>query len=324
MKLPIFSRPLAAGLLAAFASAAHANCGTAFCLVNTHWETLGAPVDPGWQVDLRYEIIDQDRFWLGEREATAAEVLALGVGGQPNRTRNRNLVLNVDYVFDERTSLALRASYIDFELTRKLTPGVEVRADYRAWGDSELLLRRVVHESDDSSTGLAVGVKLPTGGTDRVGGIYVDGDYAADYGPLERGVQPGTGTTDGVLGVYHSRRLARDWSAYAQAFVRAARGQADGYHPGRRLSGDAGASWFGPSGWSVSAQLAYNDRHRDDGALAEPKSANTTVAASLGVAWAFLPELRAYLFYQHPLTRRTEGVQTVADGSWVGGVSLRF
>lgn len=326
MTLKNFPRSLVAFLLAGGAGVAHANCGTAFCLVNTHWETLGAPSDTGWQIDLRHEIIDQDRFWLGTREATAAEVAALGLGAQPNVTHNRNTVLTVDYGFDPRTSISVRMPYVSFELARKLNRSgtVQLRGEYAALGDAEVQLRRIVHEGESSFTGLVLGLKLPTGGTGERAAIYVDGAYDTDAGPLERSVQPGTGTTDGVLGAFHSRRLGHDWSAYAQTYARAAAGQADGYHPGRRLSADAGVSWFGLSGFTFSAQLAYTDRHRDDGIAAEVRSANTLVAASVGAAWAFMPDFRAYLFYQHPLYRKTEGVQSVADGAWVGGVSLRF
>lgn len=320
------SLPLFAALAALAAPAVHANCGTAFCLVNTHWETLGAPSDAGWQLDLRHELIDQDRFWSGSGEAGKAEVDALGLAAQPNVTRNRNTVLTLDYGLDPRTSVSIRVPHVDLELVRKLnrSGSQQLRFDYRALGDIEFQLRRVVRESADGFTGVALGLKLPTGDTGVRAAIYADGVYDTEAAEPLRSVQPGTGTTDAVAGVFHSQTLAANWSAYAQAFYRAALAEKDGYRPGARFSADAGASWFGLSGFNFSAQLAYNERRADRGVEREPQSANRTLALSVGAAWEFMPDFRAYAFYQTPLYRETDGVQTVADDALVGGLSLRF
>ena len=54
-----------------FATGAQASCGSAFCLINTNWDTHGAWSQPGWRLDLRYEEIHQNRLQEGRRRSTS-------------------------------------------------------------------------------------------------------------------------------------------------------------------------------------------------------------------------------------------------------------
>ena len=63
--------------------------------------------------------------------------------------------------------------------------------------------------SDDMSSGLTFGVKLPTG----------DDSHNDAYGDIDRDSEIGTGSTDVLLGGFHRHRLTRDGSFtwFAQA-----------------------------------------------------------------------------------------------------------
>ena len=60
MNTQIFIRALLSGALSlSGCGAALASCGSAFCVLNTNWNTQGIPNEPGTvRVDLRYEFVD--------------------------------------------------------------------------------------------------------------------------------------------------------------------------------------------------------------------------------------------------------------------------
>src|SRR5256885_13704493 len=90
-------RPLLLGALLLAPFTAAASCGSAFCTVNTSWDTHGAWLEPGARFDLRYESIRQDQPRAGRKN--------VGVGEIPQHhdeglTENRNLIGTVDYSFN--------------------------------------------------------------------------------------------------------------------------------------------------------------------------------------------------------------------------------
>src|SRR4051794_31882904 len=80
--------------LALASSVAHANCGSAMCLLNTDWSTQGVWTEPGLRADLRYEGVRQDRLRAGTKkvgpEAVGDEIV-------PLRTRDANWFVALDY-----------------------------------------------------------------------------------------------------------------------------------------------------------------------------------------------------------------------------------
>src|SRR5260221_2622930 len=73
---------------------AMASCGSAFCLVNTSWDTHGAWSEPGFRLDLRYESIRQDRLQEGRRKVAPGEVPR---DHDEVETKNQNWVAGLDY-----------------------------------------------------------------------------------------------------------------------------------------------------------------------------------------------------------------------------------
>ena len=56
------------------APAAFATCGSAFCTVNTNWDSHGAWAEPGWRLDLRYEQIKQDQAQTGDDRIAVGQI----------------------------------------------------------------------------------------------------------------------------------------------------------------------------------------------------------------------------------------------------------
>ncbi|WP_353226547.1 hypothetical protein [Novosphingobium sp.] len=116
------------------------------------------------------------------------------------------------------------------------------------------------------TTGLGLGVKLPTGRvtgpTDRYGNQ-----------PYDRDTMPGTGSTDVEFSGYHVGRLAGAARWFVQAQARFAVATRDHYRPGNEFNGAAGVAYdlaAGKTTLSPSLQLTASTRGRDSGANADP------------------------------------------------------
>ena len=85
----------------------------------------------------------------------------------------------------------------------------------------------------DHTTGITVGIKLPSG------------DFK--YPGFDRDTEIGTGSTDLLLGVYHLGDLnaARTWTYFAQARAQVILASQDGYTPGNEVNGAIGISYGG-------------------------------------------------------------------------------
>ena len=70
-------RPCSAALITLlFAPLSHASCGSAYCLLNTSWDTQGVPATPGqWRLDMHVESINQDQLRAGKDNISAGQDL---------------------------------------------------------------------------------------------------------------------------------------------------------------------------------------------------------------------------------------------------------
>ena len=124
--------------------------------------------------------------------------------------------------------------------------------------------------SPDRSTGLGLGVRLPTG------------NYAGPNGPLggaefDRDTLPGTGSTGLVLSTYHVGGLNADSSLawFVQAKYEFAVLTRNDYRPGNDLNAALGLTWsFGQRGSETRItpvlQLIGSHREHDSGAASDP------------------------------------------------------
>jgi hypothetical protein len=314
MLLPLFGVP----------ACALASCGSAFCLVNTNWDTHGAWSQPGLRLDLRYETINQNQLQEGGHR--------IAIAGIPRdhdevQTVNRNWLASLDYTFNPDWGIN-----VSLPLVNRTHLHIENDADAgtqtpESWKFSNLGDVRAVaryrlasFESADhklGTVGLNFGLKLATGRFDMQN---ANGDRA------ERPLQPGSGTTDGLLGAYYAQVLPmRDLSWFAQGLLQVPLNSREAFKPGRRLALDAGLRYDASEQVSLILQVNALYKSRDSGINAEPgDSGGRSLHLSPGVSIAASQDVRIYGFLQAPLFQYVNGVQLVARRAAVLGVSTKF
>ena len=300
-------------------SAVWASCGSAFCGVNTQWDTQGLWDTPGLRADLRFEFIDQDQPRSGSDEVTVG---ALHRHHDEQRTLNRNWLLNLDYGFDSHWGVTLTLPYLDRahdHIHNHHGAQLPEAWDYAELGDLRILGRYqfTPQAFDVGRIGLKFGLKLPTG----------DFEVANDAGDLaERSLQPGTGTTDLILGAYYQHAVvASPWQWFSQMLWQQPLYERADYRPGYQLSIDGGVQYALSESWAGLLQLNVQLKGRDSGNQAEREDSGTqTLSLSSGFSYALTKHTRLYGFVQLPLYQYANGIQISADQALVMGVTTAF
>jgi hypothetical protein len=307
-----------------WSAAATASCGSAFCVVNTSWDTHGAWAQPGWRLDLRYEDIHQDQLQAGRRRVAPGEVAR---DHDEVSTVNRNWLASAEYTLNDDWGVnvsvpVVKRSHLHLENDAATGEQTPESWNFSDIGDIRAVARRrlATFEADGhalGTVGIHFGLKLPTGSFNVQN---ADGERA------ERPLQPGSGTTDALLGIYYAQVLPlRDLSWFTQAQLQSPLNARDGFRPGSRLLLDAGLRY--DLGDQVSLLLQANAlfRGRDSGAQAEREdSGGQSLFLSPGLSVAATRDIHVYGFLQVPIYQYVNGVQLVARPAAVVGVSARF
>jgi hypothetical protein len=158
--------------------------------------------------------------------------------------------------------------------------------------------------SPDMSTGVNLGLKLPTGNWTEPG--------------VDRDNQIGTGSTDILFGFYHRHRITLDekWTWFAQTQFDIPLFTQAGYRPGMELNAAAGVYYSGLQIGKVKirplAQVLFSFRASDSGPAASP--ANTgyeRVLLSPGVEFDCRP-FRVYADVELPVITNVVGNQLIS------------
>jgi len=228
------------------------------------------PVDSeaGFSLWLRYAYMDQNENWEGSSKAPASDNADV-------RIRTSFYTAGGNYMIDRSWSVMLELPVYSrtFTSTDDGTVAGPAGSLYTArlsdLGDMTLAAMYTGF-SRDLSTGLSLGVKLPTG------------NYTGPNGPLggsefDRDTLPGTGSTDLVIGAYHIGGLSSDHSLawFVQARYQFAALTRNDYRPGNDLNGALGLTWSFRASASRTRvtpvlQLIGSYRERDSGASSDP------------------------------------------------------
>jgi hypothetical protein len=314
-------RLLFAALAAGAAAEAAASCGSAFCMVNTSWNTQGVWTEPGSRLDLRFEYIDQDQPRAGSRK--------VGVGEIPKHhdeveTINRNWLATYDHAFNGDWGVSATLPFVDRDhqhIHNHMGARLPEAWHIKEVGDARVLGRRQWRAENMEAQRLDVygvnfGAKLPTGKTEV---RNAQGELA------ERTLQPGSGTTDLLVGGFFRRVLGSGRSWFADALVQQALDSHEQFKPGRRTGIDLGYRYEASDKLGLMLQLNFLHRQRDSGAQAEPAdSGGRFVFLSPGASYVLTEKLQVYGFVQLPLYQYVNGVQLTADWALVAGISARF
>lgn len=308
---------LLVSLAAVISPAATASCGSAFCTLNTSWESQGMAGEPGLRLDLRGEYIKQDQLRAGRRDVAIGEIER---DHSEQSTLNRNFFLTFDYAPNADWGFSAQIPYVNRDhhhIDNDVVPTPE-SWQFQELGDVRLLARRRL-AAGDVTHGVFGGAKLPTGKTDITN---EDGETA------ERTLQPGSGTTDLIIGYYANTLRAIGATPvryFFQTQIQAPANESKGFRPGAQYSADIGMAYPASGTWSGLLQLNAVVKDRDRGSEAEPEDSGGTFAwLSPGLSYAMSRSTQLYGFVQLPLYQRVNGVQLSTDWSASVGISLRF
>lgn len=308
---------LAALLLCVLAPDAWA-CSTCGCTLNTDLGNQGVEGGKGWRLEFRYDLVDQTEL----REGSSGVVVPLPAAEEvEQRTRNAYYDFGLDYGFNRAWGVNLQLPFVGrLHSTYDTGDSALSKSDYTHDLGDVKLTGRYTGFSPDMSSGLLVGLKLPTGATDE---RFSSGPDAGMR--LDPTLQPGSGTTDLLLGGYHFDELAASLGDFAQFAYQHALDEHRGYAPGDSVNLNAGVRWYWNYFFTGQLQLNYQVRARDRGMSADAADTGGRVLyLSPGVTFAARSGWHAFAFLQVPVYRYVNGLQLTPRYIFSVGASYSF
>lgn len=325
--------PLAIALLAAHANA---SCGSAFCTVNTSWDTQGLSGDEGLRVDLRYSYAKADKFRAGASKITPEAPSGSDAEIENKRTVNQLLNVDVDYAINARWNIALGVPLVMRDHTHTFDSSLSApftqQAKFTELGDIRVVGKyKFDLGSLHSGSGIRFGLKLPTGAINKTMTPPDPADPATPYA-LERAAQPGSGSTDAILGAYYFNNLpGSDWGWFANAQIQSAITTRDNFRPGNELTFDLGTHYAIAPALTALVQVNAQHRERDGGSNANPASGGYALYLSPGLSYALTPQSQLYGVVQIALKQYANtdpalagSGQLTAPWSLAVGISHRY
>ena len=325
--------PIALSLVA---SASHASCGSAFCSVNTHWNTQGLANAEGLTLDLRYSQAKAGQLRAGSSRINAGAPSGSDGEIEDKRTINRVFDIDADYVVNSRWNIAVGVPLVIRDHSHTFDSSIsgpfEQRAKFSEIGDIRVVSKyKFDTGSLSSGGGFRFGLKLPTGAIDKTLSPPDPANPTEPY-KLERSSQPGSGSTDLILGLYRfGASHGSDWGWFASGQVQGAIASRDNYRPGRQINLDLGVNYSFSPALNGLLQMNVQHRGRDTGSNANLASGGHSVNLSPGLAYALTPQTRLYGFVQKAVLQYANtdpadpaSGQLTAPWSLALGVSHRF
>lgn len=267
--------------------------------------------DTGLTLWLDYNYMDQNKNWEGSHQGPATDngdkqinTSFYTVGGEYMVNRSWTVIANLPIysrtltTTDDGTVFGPAGSVYAAHDTAQ--GDLEVDALYTGF-------------SPDMSSGLSLGVMLPTG------------DWKGPIGPLggeeyDRDSLPGTGNTQLVVGGYHVGKIggSSKWSYFVQTRYQVSLGPRDGYRPGNESDTAVGVTYdLGEAGVlgrvSPTLQLLDSYRLHDTGPQADPlNSGYERLLISPGVSFQLTHKLNLYADVEIPLYQHTNTASSVA------------
>ena len=257
------------------------------------------PAKPGGMMFLDYNYQDQNRNWSGSSRAPAAN-------NDDKEIRTHFITFGAQYLFNRNWGLQLEVPLVNRYFKKRGDAGDIVSRNWTDLGD--LRLKGIYTGfSEDLSTGVTFGFKLPSG------------NFRHDPDFVDRDTQIGSGSTDVLLGGFHRQSFTpgSKFKWFAQAEVDVPFLIQDQYRPGVEVDAAMGAYY---EGWSLGkvkitpvAQVLGSVRTRDTGAnSASPvASGYQRILLSPGIEFALHP-VSLYADVELPVYEHVTGNQIVA------------
>lgn len=267
------------------------------------------PTHSGGMVYLEQDYMDQNQNWSGTAGAAA-------IANSDRRIRTNFWSVGTQYTFDRKWSAVVELPYWQRRFITLGDNGGPAAFDHSALGD--LRLKGIYTGfSEDLSTGITFGVKLPTG----------DSTYAH----FDPDTEIGSGSTDVLLGAYHLGRLTADnrWSWFTSAQWQQPIAHKSEYRPGSELDTIAGVYYGGwRFGGSVRIapllQVAGSYRGHDGGTLGHPQDSGYIRAFITPGAEIDVGRMRIYTDVSRAAFTNASGNQLVARTLFRLNLSVGF
>jgi hypothetical protein len=300
---------LLAGIFAPFSAFACA-CGCGVFDVGT---SSMFPADAGGTVFLDYDYQDQNHNWSGTSSAPNAN-------NGDKQIETHFVTLGAQYMFNRswgaQVELPLWNRTFSTDLNFGAPPPNVVSRNWTGLGD--LRLKGIYTGfSEDLSSGLTFGVKLPTG------------SISHDPDVVDRDTQISSGSTDILLGGFHRDRFGSSrWNWFAQAELDLPVLTQGDYRPGFEADAAAGIYYDGLSLGRVKispvGQIIGSWRDHDHGAGAAPAdSGYERVLLSPGIEFHLHP-VKIYADVELPVFQNMNGNQLTAPVLLKLSVSYMF
>ncbi len=258
------------------------------------------PQGAGGTVWFEYDLTDQRLNWHATEIASSAK-------NEDKVIRTHLLTLGAQYMFNRDWGVMAEVPYWFRHFKTTGDNGNIESFNHGNFGDVRIE-GRYTGFSEDMSTGVLGGVKLPSG------------DW--HYRHFDRDTQIGTGSTDLLLGAFHLGKLPltfqhRPFNWFAQVYYDLPVFSQDHYSPGRELNGAFGTYYnlgsVGPLK-ELAPMLTFiaSDRTRDTGSNAMPEDSGYTRLLIAPGAEIKLGIVRLYADVEVPFFQNVRGNQLIA------------
>jgi hypothetical protein len=255
-----------------------------------------------------YDYIGQSQNWRGMGPSAA--------GNNPHQLIQTSwLQGGFQYFFNEKWGGSVVVPSANRIVRAQSDDGMEVQQGDAApspktftkqwWGMGDIRLNGYYTGfSPDMSTGVNLGVKLPSGLWNEPG--------------IDRDNQIGTGSTDILFGIFHRHRITMDekWNWFVDSQLDAPVITQAGYTPGIQLNGTAGFYYTGLKIGKVKirplGQVLFVNKASDSGPAADPKNTGyQQLSLSPGIEFDF-KKVRVYADAELPVMNNMVGNQLIA------------
>jgi hypothetical protein len=264
------------------------------------------PTHPGGMAWTEYDDQNQDKNWSGSSPASADN-------NADKKIVTNFVTLGTQYLFNRRWGVRAEIPYGNRHFKTTDDNGDIVDDTHSAVGDIRL---RGIYSgfSEDMSTGLTFGVKLPTG------------DYT--YPNFDPDTEIGSGSTDLLLGAYHLGLLGGGWGWFTNVQGQAPILHDSGYNPGSQMDAALGAYvdlWqVGRIKVAPLGQVIGSHRWADAGTFAmNPGSGYSRVLLAPGLEFD-VAKVRVYADVGFPVYQYTTGNQLIASEFYKVNVGYHF
>ena len=266
------------------------------------------PSGAGGTAFLNYDYQNQNQNWSGTSSAP-------GANNDDKKIETHFVTAGLQYLFNRSWG-----AQVELPLVNRTFNSAGNAASLNWTGLGDIRLKGIYTGfSEDLSSGVTLGLKLPTGSH----------NHTESFGDIDRDTQIGSGSTDVLFGGFHRDRFGSSrWNWFAQAELSLPTLTQGDYRPGFEADAATGIYYDGLSLGRVKispvAQVIGSWRDHDHGVAAAPAdSGYERVLLSPGIEFHLHP-VKIYADVELPVYQNVSGNQLVAPALFKLSLSYMF